>query len=71
MKLFILNCPYRKREKNGNNNVRNKNSNSNISTPLKAYIHTVQTGISNRVLLVKLEIFALQKSNTAIQAENV
>lgn len=60
MKLFNLNCPYRKREKNGNNSVRNKNSNSNISTPLKTYIHTVQTGISNQVLLIKLKIYALQ-----------
>lgn len=60
MKLFILNCPYRKREKNGNNNVRNKSSNSNISTPLKAYMHTVQMGISNQVLFIKLELHLLQ-----------
>lgn len=62
MKLFILNCPYRKKQKNGSNNVRNKNSNA---TPLKEDMHTVQTGISHQVLLITLETCALQ--NPALQ----
>lgn len=62
MKLFILNCPYRKKQRNSNNNVRNKNANS---TPLKEDMHTVQIGISHQVLLVTLETRALQ--NPALQ----
>lgn len=71
MELFILNWPYRKREENGNNNVRNKNSNSSISSPLKAYIYTVQTGISNQVLLIKLEIYALQNPTLQYRQKNL
>lgn len=62
MKLFILNCLYRKKQRNGNNNVRNKKANS---TPLKEDMHTVQTQISHQVLLVTLETRALQ--NPALQ----
>lgn len=37
------------------NDARNKTSNSNIITSLKEYMHTIQAGILNQDLLIKLE----------------